>query len=66
MFFDRDIKGDGLPPRTICLTYDDGPNDPDTPRLLDVLARPGVRATFFLIGRFVVERPGIARACCCA
>ncbi|MFZ0516762.1 MAG: polysaccharide deacetylase family protein [Acidobacteriaceae bacterium] len=49
-------------PRQIALTFDDGPNDPDTYRLLDVLAKYGVRATFFMIGRFVQERPEIARA----
>ncbi len=52
----------GTDPSEIALTYDDGPNDPDTPRLLEILARQNVRATFFLIGRFVRERPGIARA----
>ena len=49
-------------PTQIALTYDDGPNDPDTFRLLDVLARHEVRATFFMIGRFVRQRPEIARA----
>lgn len=44
------------------LTYDDGPNDPHTGRLLDILDRHQVRATFFLIGRFVRQRPDIARA----
>ncbi len=43
------------------MTYDDGPNDPHTLRLLEVLARHGVRATFFLIGRYVQQRPEIAR-----
>lgn len=51
----------GLPPasRKLALTYDDGPNDPWTLRLLDVLAKHNVRATFFLLGRYVVERPKI-------
>jgi len=47
--------------RQIALTYDDGPNDPHTLRLLEVLARHGVPATFFLIGRYVQQRPEIAR-----
>jgi chitooligosaccharide deacetylase len=34
---------------TIYLTYDDGPNPTATPALLDVLAREGVTATFFII-----------------
>jgi peptidoglycan-N-acetylglucosamine deacetylase len=53
---------DGENPREIALTYDDGPNDPHTWRLLEVLAKHGVRATFFLIGQFVKARPEIARA----
>jgi peptidoglycan/xylan/chitin deacetylase (PgdA/CDA1 family) len=44
------------------LTYDDGPNDPHTFRLLEVLAKHGVSATFFMIGRYVRARPDIARA----
>ena len=45
----------------IALTYDDGPNDPHTPRLLDVLSKHNINATFFLIGRYVRQRPEIAR-----
>jgi peptidoglycan-N-acetylglucosamine deacetylase len=47
--------------RRLALTYDDGPNDPHTLRLLEVLAKHEVRATFFLIGRYVRQRPGIVR-----
>jgi peptidoglycan/xylan/chitin deacetylase (PgdA/CDA1 family) len=49
-------------PKQLALTYDDGPNDLYTERLLDVLARHDVKATFFLIGRFVAARPQLARA----
>jgi peptidoglycan/xylan/chitin deacetylase (PgdA/CDA1 family) len=53
----------GLPRGTkqIALTYDDGPNDPHTRRLLEVLATHNVHATFFLIGRYVQQRPDIVR-----
>lgn len=53
----------GLKPGTkqLALTYDDGPNDPHTFRLLEVLSKHNVRATFFLIGRYVRQRPDIAR-----
>jgi peptidoglycan/xylan/chitin deacetylase (PgdA/CDA1 family) len=47
--------------RKLALTYDDGPNDPHTLHLLDLLAEQGVRATFFLIGRFAAQRPDIVR-----
>jgi peptidoglycan/xylan/chitin deacetylase (PgdA/CDA1 family) len=59
--FGRAIIG-GPDAREFALTYDDGPNDPYTQQLLDVLAEHNVRATFFLIGRFVRQRPDIARA----
>jgi peptidoglycan/xylan/chitin deacetylase (PgdA/CDA1 family) len=52
----------GKDPAEVALTYDDGPNDPYTRQLMDVLARHHVRATFFVIGRFVKERPHIVRA----
>lgn len=52
----------GSDPAQMALTYDDGPNDPYTLRVLDVLARHNARATFFLIGRYVRQRPDIARA----
>lgn len=47
--------------RRLALTYDDGPNDPHTMRLLEVLARHNVCATFFLIGRYVQQRPDIVQ-----
>ena len=52
----------GSDPNQMALTFDDGPNDPHTMHLLDVLARHNARATFFLIGRYVRQRPEIARA----
>ena len=52
----------GNDPAEIALTYDDGPNDPYTGQLMDVLARNQVRATFFVIGRYVRQKPQIVRA----
>jgi peptidoglycan-N-acetylglucosamine deacetylase len=53
----------GLPDgrKDLALTFDDGPNDPYTLRLLDVLGKHDVHATFFLIGRYVKQRPDIVR-----
>lgn len=51
----------GRDPAEIALTYDDGPNDAATGKLLEVLARHNARATFFMIGRFVRQRPEIVR-----
>ncbi len=52
----------GSDPRQIALTYDDGPNDPHTLRLLDIFAARQAKVTFFLIGKYVRQRPTIARA----
>ncbi len=41
----------------ICLTFDDGPHPQQTPRLLALLRRHGVRASFFLQGRYVEQFP---------
>ena len=43
------------------LTVDDGPDPLWTPALLDVLARHGVPATFFLIGARAAEHPRLVR-----
>jgi peptidoglycan-N-acetylglucosamine deacetylase len=51
----------GADPNQVALTYDDGPNDIATDELLELLARHNARATFFMIGRFVRQRPEIVR-----
>lgn len=48
--------------REMAFTFDDGPNDPHTLHLLEVLAKHRVRATFFMIGRYVKQHPEIAAA----
>jgi len=50
MFFDLDIKADRLAPKTVCLTYDDGPG-PHTRALGRYLFEQGIGATFFAVGR---------------
>lgn len=52
----------GSDPNEFALTFDDGPNDGHTQRLLEVLAAHQVRATFFLIGKYVRQRPELVRA----
>ncbi len=60
--YGRTFIGEEAGSRRLALTFDDGPNDPHTLELLEVLSRHNVRATFFMLGRFVRERPEIARA----
>lgn len=60
-WFGRTFTGFRRRSRKIALTYDDGPNDPHTLKLLEVLAKHDVRATFFMIGRYVRQRPEIVR-----
>lgn len=41
----------------VALTFDDGPDPRITPLVLDILARQGVRATFFLVGDMARRHP---------
>lgn len=41
----------------LALTYDDGPSDHMTTRILDLLKEFDARATFFVVGRQVDQRP---------
>jgi peptidoglycan/xylan/chitin deacetylase (PgdA/CDA1 family) len=43
----------------VALTFDDGPDPEVTPRVLDLLAERGARATFFCIGRRARAHPEI-------
>ena len=44
-----------------CITFDDGPNPVATPRILDVLQREGVHATFFVLGRHADRWPELVK-----
>jgi len=48
-------------PRKLALTFDDGPNPAVTPKLLDLLERYEVKATFFVIGQFARQCPDLLR-----
>jgi peptidoglycan/xylan/chitin deacetylase (PgdA/CDA1 family) len=61
-WFGRTFVGRRPGTKQLALTYDDGPNDPHTLHLLEVLAKHQVHATFFLVGRYVKQRPDIVRA----
>jgi peptidoglycan/xylan/chitin deacetylase (PgdA/CDA1 family) len=45
----------------IAMTFDDGPNDKLTPKLLDLLAAHHIKATFFVLGELVQTYPEIVQ-----
>src|ERR1035441_175644 len=45
----------------VALTFDDGPDPVDTPKLLDLLREKGVKATFFVVGKRADQYPEIVR-----
>lgn len=50
-----------LNPRTMYLTFDDGPSKENTAAVLDILKERGIKATFFLVGENVRKNPEMAR-----
>jgi peptidoglycan-N-acetylglucosamine deacetylase len=47
--------------RAVAITFDDGPHPEGTPRILELLATAGARATFFVVGEQVRARPELVR-----
>src|SRR5215203_1258043 len=50
-----------MPPATVVLTFDDGPDPTWTPKVLEVLRRHEVPGTFFLLGSHVLRHPDLVR-----
>lgn len=48
-------------PKTMYLTFDDGPYVENTDRVLEVLKERNIKATFFLVGENVERNPNMAR-----
>lgn len=48
-------------PKTMYLTFDDGPSDENTNRVLDILRDRGIHAAFFLVGENVEKHPETAK-----
>ncbi len=55
------IHRSGYQPKTLALTFDDGPSVPYTAEILDALHRLAVPATFFVIGQNAEREPGLIR-----
>lgn len=58
-------KQSGIPPvvknKVIALTFDDGPSASVTPRVLDILKKQDVKATFFVTGQSAKANPELIR-----
>ena len=48
--------------KQIALTFDDGPHPSLTPKILEILARYDIQATFFMVGQNVINYPTAAKA----
>lgn len=48
-------------PKTMYLTFDDGPSEENTNAILDVLKARNIKATFFVVGENVEKHPEVAR-----
>lgn len=69
MFSSFNINGSTLPDKTLCLTFDDGPGDTlgdgpgsKTIRIAEYLASEGIYATFFMVGKHIVQYPTVVPA----
>lgn len=47
--------------KIVALTFDDGPDEVVTPKVLDILKRFKIKATFFFLGKRIEEFPGVVR-----
>ncbi|HWR45573.1 polysaccharide deacetylase family protein [Sporomusa sp.] len=47
--------------KVVYLTFDDGPEPENTPAVLEILKRHGIKATFFVVGNQVEKYPDILR-----
>jgi Glycosyltransferases, probably involved in cell wall biogenesis len=55
------IRRVGAVPKTLALTFDDGPDPAYTPAILDILKEKNVKATFFIIGANAEAHPGLVQ-----
>jgi peptidoglycan/xylan/chitin deacetylase (PgdA/CDA1 family) len=47
--------------KRVALTFDDGPDNYYTPRILNILKAKGVHATFFIVGKQAKDYPGMVK-----
>lgn len=54
-------NGENIDVKTVYLTFDDGPSDRVTPKILDILEKESIKATFFIIGKQAETRQEIVK-----
>ena len=59
--FGKVYSKESTPEKVVALTFDDGPNEPYTSQILDILKQYDIKATFFVIGMNVEIYPDTAR-----
>ncbi len=47
--------------KSIALTFDDGPNEPYTSQVLEILKKHNIKGTFFLVGKCIEKDPETAK-----
>ena len=57
----REIFGAALPPKTLVLTFDDGPHGRHTDAILEILKRYGAPAIFFELGQNLRSQGAVAK-----
>lgn len=55
------VRRSGAPEKTIALTFDDGPDPVCTPKILEILKRHHIKATFFMLGEAAAQYPQLVR-----
>ncbi|GEO10445.1 polysaccharide deacetylase family protein [Segetibacter aerophilus] len=58
MYRELPYTGEELPQKFLCLTYDDGPGE-STFEIAEFLHYEGIKATFFVVGKYAVENENI-------
>lgn len=58
MYQSNSFNGSGLPPKTLCFTFDDGPGI-HTLEIASFLFEHHIRATFFVVGKYAFHHPEI-------
>jgi len=69
MLSEQSLNGMGLPDKTICLTFDDGPGEspsngpgPKSVELAEYLNGQGISGTFFIVGQHAAKHPHLVPA----